>query len=128
MSCQVKCGGFDSVRSECARDPCLANQMCKVLDASISDCSKWCCKSRSAYVFFIVFFFCLGTFTMCAMYYLHRLHQTNVQAGAVTEAGDAVEMKEPPSPEELAKARRQKRNVNVDPELMKALGPEATAK
>ncbi|EPY18750.1 hypothetical protein STCU_09790 [Strigomonas culicis] len=62
------------------------------------------------------------------MYYLHRLHQINVQAGAVTETGDAMEMKAPPSPEELANARRQKRHVHVDPELMKTLGTEVSAK
>lgn len=121
MSCKVTCGGFDSVRTECARDPCLGNEMCKVLNPAITDCAKWCCTSRSGYVFFIVVFFCAGTFALCAAYYLNRLHQINVQAGAVTESGDPVVIPEPPSEQELAAARRKKRDVKVDPELLKGL-------
>lgn len=121
MTCTATCGGFLSMRSECARDPCLADQMCKVLDPTITDCSKWCCRSRGGIVFFIVFFFCAGTFALCATYYLHRLHQTNLEAGAVVESGDVVETKGAPHKEELAAARRKKRSVQVDPELLKNL-------
>lgn len=118
MSCKISCGGFQSVRNECARDPCLGNEMCKVLNPDIKDCAKWCCQSRSAYVFFIVFFFCIGAFLICAAYYLHRLHQMNVTAGAVVESGEITEQKEEPSEEEMAAVRRQKRNVAVDPQLL----------
>ncbi|KPI88507.1 hypothetical protein ABL78_2403 [Leptomonas seymouri] len=121
MSCAAKCGGYRSLRVECARDPCLANGMCKVLDPSIKDCAKWCCTSRSGYVFFLVFFFCFGSFALCAAYYLYRLHQMNVEGGAVQANGDPVIVTEPPTEEELAAARRKKRSAAVDPALLKGL-------
>lgn len=121
MSCVAKCGGFRSLRAECARNPCMANEMCKLLNPSTKDCAKWCCISRSGYVFFLVFFFCLGTFALCAAYYLYRLHQMNVQGGAVQENGEPVVIAELPTEEELAATRRKKRTVAVDPALLKDL-------
>lgn len=121
MSCKAACGGYGSLRTECARDPCLFREMCRVSDPSITDCAAWCCKSRSGYVFFMVFFFCAGVFILCAAYYLHRLHQINLEAGAVQANGIAVEVKEQPSEEEMAAARRKKRDVTVDPQLLKEL-------
>ncbi|CAD2221979.1 hypothetical protein AGDE_03305 [Angomonas deanei] len=126
MSCKVKCGGFQSVRTECAKDACLANGMCQVLDPSIKDCDDWCCQNKSGYVFLIVLFFCLGTFALCAMYYLHRLHKMNVESGAVTETGEMATVKVEPTDEELAATRRAKRNVTVDPEILKTLNTAAS--
>lgn len=95
--------------------------MCTILYPNVKDCSDWCCVSRSGYVFFIVLFFCLGFFLVLAAYYLHRLHQNNVEAGAVVESGEMREHKAPPTEEEMAAARRKKRVVQVDPELLKNL-------
>ncbi|CAC9473489.1 conserved hypothetical protein [Leishmania infantum JPCM5] len=121
MSCTAKCSGYASLRAECAREPCMASGMCTLLNPRISDCASWCCTRRSGYVFFLVVFFCAGTFALCASYYLHRLHQINVEGGAVQENGEAVVVAEPPTEEEMAAARRKKRAVVVDPALLKEL-------
>ncbi|KAK7196452.1 hypothetical protein NESM_000582600 [Novymonas esmeraldas] len=121
MSCTAKCGGYRSLRAECAQEPCMANGMCELLQPGTKDCAAWCCTSRSGYVFFLVLFFCAGAFSLCAAYYLHRLHQINVEGGAVEENGEAVVVTEPPTEEEMAAARRKKRSVAVDPALLKQL-------
>lgn len=99
----------------------MAQGMCTLLNSAVTDCAAWCCTSRSGYVFFLVVFFCAGTFCLCAVYYLHRLHQMNVEGGAVQDNGEAVVITEPPTEEELAAARRKKRTVTVDPTLLKEL-------
>ncbi|KAG5483104.1 hypothetical protein GH5_06416 [Leishmania sp. Ghana 2012 LV757] len=121
MSCIAKCGGYRSLRAECAREPCMSSGMCTLLDPGVSDCAAWCCTSRSGYVFFLVVFFCAGTFSLCASYYLHRLHQINVEGGAVQESGEAVVVTQPPTEEEMMAARRKKRTAVVDPALLKEL-------
>ncbi|KAG5509168.1 hypothetical protein JKF63_06177 [Porcisia hertigi] len=122
MSCKAQCGGFRSLRAECAREPCMANGMCALLNPSASDCVSWCCTSRSGYLFFFVVFFCTGTFALCAAYYLHRLHQINVEAGAVLASGElAVVSTNTPTEENAATTRCKKRSVTVDPALLKEL-------
>ncbi|ORC88211.1 uncharacterized protein TM35_000182680 [Trypanosoma theileri] len=121
--CVAKCDGYSSLRTECARDPCLGEGMCKLLDSSITNCAEWCCEGRGGYVFFVVLFFCAGTCALFSMYYLRRLHQANVAAGVVTEEGEQIEV--PPEQDENSGAtqpRRKRRVVTVDPELFKAIG------
>ncbi|EPY38346.1 hypothetical protein AGDE_05583 [Angomonas deanei] len=60
------------------------------------------------------------------MYYLHRLHKMNVESGAVTETGEMATVKVEPTDEELAATRRAKRNVTVDPEILKTLNTAAS--
>lgn len=93
MSCNVSCTGFFSVRAACARDPCLGmDNMCHLLDVGIPDCAAWCCTNRGWYIFFMVIFFGVGTFALCAAFYLYRLHQFNLARGAVTEDGQIVKL------------------------------------
>lgn len=125
MSCRVSCKGFLSVRAECARDPCLGmNNMCHLLDPDAINCSSWCCTSREWYIFFMVLFFGVGTFSLCAAYYLYRLHQYNVKSGAVTNDGQIVEIESPeefPSPLQEPKPVKK---VQVSSEIIKRLAAE----
>ncbi|RNF15301.1 uncharacterized protein Tco025E_05571 [Trypanosoma conorhini] len=120
--CVAKCGGYRSLRAECARDPCLAQGMCKLMDVGIRDCAEWCCVGRGGYVFLTVLFFCGGTCALFSMYYLWRLHRANVAAGAVTETGEKVEVPPESDPRAVAAQQRRKRQVTVDPELLRAIG------
>ncbi|KEG13910.1 hypothetical protein DQ04_00721120 [Trypanosoma grayi] len=121
-ACVARCSGYSSLREECARDPCLAKGMCKLLDDSIANCAEWCCQGRGGYVFFIVLFICAGTCALFSIYYLWRLHQANIAAGVVTVDGEKIEA--PPEQDAKAEAvqRRKKRQIAVDPELLKAIG------
>ncbi|PWU94505.1 hypothetical protein TcG_04571 [Trypanosoma cruzi] len=120
--CVAECTGYRSLRADCARDPCLAEGMCKLLDAGITDCAEWCCVSRGGYVFFIVFFFSAGTCALLSMYYLWRLHRANVAAGAVTEMGEKIEAARASDAHATAEKLRKKRQVTVDPELFRTIG------
>ncbi|RNF03028.1 hypothetical protein TraAM80_06029 [Trypanosoma rangeli] len=122
IQCVSKCDGYRSLRAECARDPCLAQGMCKLMDAGIRDCAEWCCVGRGGYVFLVVLFFCGGTCALFSMYYLWRLHQANVAAGAVTDAGEKISAPPDSDPSTVAAQRRKKRQVTVDPELLMAVG------
>lgn len=120
-TCTATCHGFRSVRVECARNPCLAvDQMCSLwYNVSATNCESWCCENRVGYVFFMVIFFSLGTFAICAAYYLHRLHQINVVSGAVNEDGTMIDPIQPA--EESVETKRIKRVVEVDDKLGRSL-------
>ncbi|CCW67817.1 unnamed protein product [Phytomonas sp. Hart1] len=121
MRCEALCRGFKTLRTECARDPCLTKDMCKVLNPSITDCSTWCCINRSIYAFFIVFFVCIGIFTLCIGHYLNRLHKKNMNTGTVMETGEVIEMKNLLEVEGSVTPYRPKRNTKVDPQILKIL-------
>jgi hypothetical protein len=91
QSCNIVCGGFQSVRPECAANACNANTLCYHLDPTLLDdgvsCADWCCVSHSATAFVLVLLLCMGLFFAAAGYYLRRLHQINVASGAVTADG-----------------------------------------
>mmetsp|Transcript_22292 Transcript_22292/g.25811 ORF Transcript_22292/g.25811 Transcript_22292/m.25811 type:complete len:124 (+) Transcript_22292:168-539(+) len=89
-TCVATCTGFTTLRTECAANPCYAENLCQFDDPSITDCAEWCCKSRGGYIFFMVMFFCLGAFLALAAYYFQRLHEDNVKAGAVTKDGKRI--------------------------------------
>eukprot|EP00796_Vickermania_ingenoplastis_P001272 gene1272-730_t len=118
--CLTTCKGFLSVRAECARDPCLSvGGTCRLLHPHVTDCAAWCCVNRGWYVFFMVLSFGIGTFALCAAFYLHRLHQMNVAAGAVSEEGEVVVI--PAAVDEEPQVTRKKRVVQVDPKLLNDL-------
>lgn len=95
--------------------------MCSLTHAGISpeDCPTWCCVNRGWYIFFMVVTFGAGTFALCAAYYLHRLHQINVSAGAAAEDGEVVVVEEAPDATSEGEVKRKKRNVTVDPSLLR---------
>ena len=59
-------------------------------DPSITDCAAWCCESRAGYMFLTIFLLGLGVFLLLAAHYTKRLHEENLQAGAVTVDGKVV--------------------------------------
>lgn len=102
MSCSASCSGFSSLRDECVRNPCYADNLCQIADPSITDCAAWCCESRGSLVFFAILFFCIGVFFLAASHYVKRLHEANVQSGAANQDGSKPSVKE----EEPSKPRR----------------------
>lgn len=105
MTCTATCSGYTSLRSECIANPCYADNLCQFIDPTIPDCAAWCCEGRGGYVFFAVILFCLGAFLLLAAYYVHRLHQENVKAGAVTKDGKQVTTAPVPAPQHAKRLR-----------------------
>eukprot|EP00744_Colponema_vietnamica_P024363 GILI01035545.1.p1 GENE.GILI01035545.1~~GILI01035545.1.p1 ORF type:complete len:126 (-),score=12.62 GILI01035545.1:51-428(-) len=92
--CRASCSGFQSLRSECLDNPCLADNLCKTdvaNGATISDCAEWCCVSHSGAVFFMVIFICMGLFFAAVSYYMYGLHKENVALGVIKEDGSKID-------------------------------------
>lgn len=88
--CVATCQGFTSLRTECVENPCNAYNLCKLTDPSIANCADWCCESSGGFVFFAIFLAALGAFFLFYAHYLKRLHEENLQAGAVTADGKRI--------------------------------------
>ncbi|CUG90613.1 membrane-associated protein, putative [Bodo saltans] len=88
--CVATCEGFTTLRSACISNPCYADNLCKLDDPSIANCAEWCCESSGGFVFFAIFLAALGAFLFCYAQYLKRLHEENVESGAVTSDGKRV--------------------------------------
>jgi hypothetical protein len=108
MSCVASCSGFSVLRDECVQNACLANNLCTLVEPGFSGtCSEWCCQKRGGYVFFMVFFMCGGTFLLLVAYYLKRLFDLNVQAGAIDANGNV------PQPEAAKKGAGKQRGRSI---------------
>lgn len=109
--CKATCSGFQSLRSECISNPCLAENLCKTeYGESISDCAEWCCVSHSGAVFFMVLFICGGLFFAVVSYYMYGLHKENVALGVIKPDGTPIDQN---AVVEKPKSERQKRLEEV---------------
>jgi hypothetical protein len=86
-ACSVSCSGFSSLRSECAANACVGNNLCYAIDPTItSTCAEWCCVSHNVSAFFILLLACVAAFAGMAGFYLQRLDEKNRKEKEETEA------------------------------------------